>query len=306
MENELQNTLNEIKFILLNRMPKNEEKICLTRGFYAVKKTGATPVTQCFERPLAGLTLQGKKFLTFGSQDYSMIPGSFIVSSIDAPSTATLQDASMQKPYLGMFFYLDRGIIADLSSEITNVSLVSDSSFCASWRMPLNEDVLDAFLRMAKLMGKPQEAQIIGPMIMRELHYRLLTSPQGQCLRSIYLRNGTDSRIFDAVAWLKRNLAGSVSTVKLADMAHMSLSSFHRHFKGITGESPLQYHKKLRLFEAQRQMLVDGKRAAEAAEAVGYESVSQFNREYRRLFGNSPARDINNLKSRFNGEYSSD
>ena len=147
-------------------------------------------------------------------------------------------------------------------------------------------------LRLVELLDRPNQIAVRAPIIMRELHYLLLVGPQGSTLQSLYTHGTQDSHIVQAIAIMKQNIASPLRMDTLARQLSMSISSLHRHFKNITGFSPLQYHKQLRLYEAQRLMLVENERASNAALAVGYESVTQFNREYKRMFGEPQHRDI--------------
>ena len=147
---------------------------------------------------------------------------------------------------------------------------------------------------------------VFAPLILRELHYLLLVGPQSEMLRELYARGARDNRIIDAIRILKKHLNRSISMETLAKKVNMSISSLHRQFKRITGVSPLQYHKRLRLSEAQRLMLAANERADIAAIAVGYESITQFNREYKRMFGEPPRRDVMARKERLRGAKNAD
>ena len=159
-------------------------------------------------------------------------------------------------------------------------------------RLDAEPDLLEGALRLVKLLGKPEQIPMRAPMIMRELHYLLLTGPQGGILRRLHTLGTQNNRIVRAISLLRRNVNAAVRMDDLARQVHMSVSSLHRHFKTVTGLSPLQYHKQLRLYEARRLMLTQHENASGAALAVGYESPTQFNREYKRMFGEPPHRDI--------------
>ena len=153
-------------------------------------------------------------------------------------------------------------------------------------------EFLRTLLRLVELLDRPEQIAVRAPMILRELHYLLLIGPHGQTLKRLHARGSQNSRILEAVAMLKRHISSPVRMDDLARQVNMSLSSLHRHFKQVTGYSPLQYHKQLRLYEAQRLMFMENVQAGTAALTVGYESVTQFNREYKRMFGEPPHRDI--------------
>lgn len=260
-------------------------------GVFAVHKNQPYSCNHCFNKPLAGITIQGAKHIEAGGYNLSLLPGSLLVSCVDIPSVSSLTQASPERPYLSIFAYLDRQIFADLMLEMPPATSGRESGACV-WTKRADCEILDAFARLASLVAQPEKAAILAPLVLREIHYLLLTSPEGAILRNIYMNGGQDGRIAEVIAWLRRNVAEQASMEDLARKAHMSVSSFHRYFKKVTGISPLQYHKKLRLYEARRLMLAESERPSEAALMVGYESATQFNREYRRMFGEPPARDI--------------
>lgn len=257
--------------------------------------------SHCFESPLASLTVHGHKIIHAGPYELATQPGALLVTCVDMPSSSVIQNASPDNPYLGIFINLDRKILADILTELPMPGHIASEQGKSAWIMEADNTFLDAYLRLAKLLASPQHIHILLPLILRELHYLILISPNGSLLHNLYMCGARDNRIIDVIAWLKQNIAAPVAMESLAQMAHMSISSFHRHFKSITGFSPLQYHKKLRLHEAQRLMLAENRRVTEAAAEVGYESITQFNREYRRLFGQPPGRNVSTLKKKLDG-----
>lgn len=160
----------------------------------------------------------------------------------------------------------------------------------------VDPDVLDAFLRLAELNEKPEQIPVLAPMIIREIHYRLLIGPQGERLRMVNTLGTQSNQIAKSITWLRDNYREPLQVDKLARKLNMATSTFHKHFRQVTSLSPLQYQKRLRLYEAQRLMLSENEDAAVAALAVGYESPTQFNREYKRLFGEPPHRHVSRLK----------
>lgn len=267
-------------------------------GAHFFRITSGMYTNACFELPMLVLTVQGRKELRAGTLEFELKPGMAFVNCVDMPSSSAVVDASPLKPYLSLVLPLDRVILADLITEMP-ASMREDSPYGAGvWVMAADFYLLNAFCRLVELAEHPDYAAVLAPLIVRELHFLVLASPNGGLLRHLYTRGARDGRIVDVIAWLKQNVAAQATMEDLARMAHMSVSSFHRHFKAITGLSPLQYHKKLRLHEAQRLMLADNERVSEAAMAVGYESISQFNREYRRMFGEAPRKDVINRLQR--------
>jgi transcriptional regulator GlxA family with amidase domain len=157
---------------------------------------------------------------------------------------------------------------------------------------PMDAEMLDALLRLVAVLDRPDEAPVLGPMIVKEIHFRLLLGPNGSHLRSLHSYGTQKSHVALAVGWLRMNFKEPFRVEELAEKVHMSPSTFHRHFKEITSLSPVQFQKRLRLHEAQRLMLAEDFGIAEVCDAVGYENVAQFTREYKRLFGEPPRRDV--------------
>jgi transcriptional regulator GlxA family with amidase domain len=160
----------------------------------------------------------------------------------------------------------------------------------------VDPDVLDAFLRLVELLDRPEQIPVLAPMIIREIHYRLLIGPQGERLRMINTLGTQSNQIARSITWLKENYREPLQVDELARKVNMATSTFHRHFRQVTTLSPLQFQKRMRLFEAQRRMLVENEDASIAALAVGYESPTQFNREYKRQFGEPPHRNVNQIR----------
>ncbi len=296
-----QEMLSEMRRILLLATSGRERTLEFWHGVKLICRTANLSSKNCFDQPFACLTLQGHKSIQAGPYKFETTSGDLLVTCVDMPSASAIVDASPQHPYLCACVFLDRKILADILAEMPASSAAPAQVDPSAWIMDADAAFLDAFLRLLKLIGKNDHARILAPLVIREIHFLLLTSPHGGCLRSLYMRGARDCRIIDIIAWLKHNLASGISMETLAEMANMSVSSFYRHFKTLTGNSPLQYQKKLRLYEAQRLMLAEDMRVAEAAVTVGYESVTQFNREYRRMFGEPPRRDISRLKNRLTG-----
>lgn len=288
--------LAEIRKIMLNAEAVPLPALC---GVKFVSRSRRSYSQHCFDEPLVFLTVQGHKLIQTGPHEFEAGPGNLLVTCVDMPSTSILLDAGPDNPYLSICVYLDRKILADILAEMAESKPNSEQVEPSAWLMDADACFLDAYLRLARLLENQDHLRILAPLIVREIHFLLLVSQRGGCLHNLYMRGARDSRIIDVISWLKHNLRAPIAMEELAKMANMSISSFHRHFKTLTGFSPLQYQKNIRLYEAQRLMLVEDMRVAEAAITVGYESVTQFNREYRRMFGEPPRRDVSRLKDRF-------
>lgn len=285
--------LREIKRLILEKCPNTHtfESHKIKKVFFSRHDDAGDYTTQCLEQPIAVLGVQGNKIITLGKKEFRLSPGKVLVNCLEIPSSFILTDISPEKPFLSLWFMLDKKILAELSADLPPDKSVPRNPFTYGV-IDAHFDILDAFLRMARVVDKPNDAAVLGALIMRELHYFLLASSLGPLLRGVLLGAQRDNRVLDAIAWLKKNLDKAIPVEALARYVNMSVSSLHRHFKELTGFSPLQYHKRLRLFEAQRLMLAENERADAASQAVGYESVTQFNREYKRMFGEPPRRDV--------------
>lgn len=287
--------LDRLCSLMLAFMPMSGTKESLIPGFFLARNDYPVPSVHCLAFPKLGLIIQGQKLISFGQQEYRVRPGQSIVTCVDTPSASSLIDISPKHPFLSIFFTLNRKIFADLLSEIPSINH-SPLNTPPPYVMETPPDFLETLLRLTELLARPKEAPILGSMILRELHYLLLAGPYGNILRELYMSGSNDNRIIDIISWLKNHVNESFSIEQLAKMVNMSISSLHRHFKSLTGFSPLQYQKRLRLYEAQRLMLAENERADMAAIAVGYESITQFNREYKRMFGEPPKRDVKRRK----------
>ncbi len=208
-------------------------------------------------------------------------------------------EASPEKPYLSLSLSLDTGLIAALASRVPPSGRLP-LSFRGATAQKVEADLLDAFVRLAEAAQQPQPVPVLEELLMREIHYRLLVGPFGGILRTLNTFGSQGHQITRAIAWLRENYRKPLAVEELAGRVNMAPSTFHKYFKGITTLSPLQYQKRLRLGEAQRLMLSQGYDVTQAALSVGYESATQFIREYKRLFGEPPKRNIKNLKETFN------
>jgi len=244
--------------------------------------------------PFVSLILQGEKRLQVGDRAIRYSAGEMFTASFDLPATGEITEASETSPYLAVRLTLDFAAVSELLHQMP------DSDFPATKRgmsvSRVDEALVDAWLRMVRLLTKPQEIGVMAPLVEREILYRLLQGPLGGVLRQAAEVNGHSARIRKALVWLRAHYATAFRIEELAAIAGMSLSAFHRGFRASTGLSPLQYQKHLRLYAARNGLaLRPGNVAAVAADA-GYQSLTQFTREYARLFGEPPARSIRKLR----------
>jgi AraC-like DNA-binding protein len=243
--------------------------------------------------PMLAIVVQGKKAALLGEETHCYDAGQYLVISVDLPLTGFVTHATPEQPYLGFRLTLDPRQFSDMIAQTPDRKEASVRGlFVSNADAPL----LDCALRLTRLLDTPQDLPVLAPMVMREIYYRLLTGEQGEAVRQIATSGSNMQRIAQVIQQMKTDFAKPLRIEDLADQVKMSPSSFHAHFKAVTSMSPLQYQKHLRLLEARRLMLTEPVNAVTAADQVGYESPSQFNREYARMFGAPPIRDITSLR----------
>jgi AraC-like DNA-binding protein len=262
----------------------------------AVSSSTCTPLSGITE-PIFAILVQGKKKAVLGEEIYLYSATEYVVVSIDLPMSAFIVEASPDKPYLGFKLSLDPLQLCDIITSQTSLNISKkENSVRGIFVSTADAPLLDCALRLTKLLDTPQDIPMLAPMIIREIYYRLLMGEQGEPVRQIATSGSNMHRIAEAIQLIKTDFAQTMRVEDLADRVSMSPSSFHYHFKAVTSMSPLQYQKQLRLLEARRLMLAENSDAANAAYQVGYESPSQFSREYSRMFGAPPIRDIERLR----------
>ena len=258
------------------------------RGLGVVRQLHPGELQVAVQKPLIAICLQGRKRVTMGTTSFVYGVGEALVITADVPTTSQILDASPVVPYYALALELDPALLRTLSVE---ADLRAPDA--APVRIELADpDVTDAALRLMRLLDRPAALPVLGESLLREMHYWLLSGRHGAAIRGLGAVDGHAHRIARAVAWIRRDYACALRIADLAAEAGMSESSFHQHFRAITTLSPLQFQKQLRLIEARRLMLADGAGITHAAHAVGYESVPQFTRDYARLFGMPPGRDM--------------
>jgi AraC-like DNA-binding protein len=253
---------------------------------------GKTCATSTLYRPMICLVLQGAKEVTIGSHMLRYDPASYFVATLELPVSGKIVEASPEQPYVCASLALDHDMIAALVPDVPGRPEAQGAGFAVS---PVTSSLLDSWSRLLGLLDTPHDIPVLAPMFEREILYRLLQGPQGNVLRQIARADSRIAQVRQAICWIKAHYDEPLRIEALADLAGMSLASFHRHFKAATAMSPLQYQKKLRLQEARRLLIVNAD-ATRAAYSVGYESASQFSREYARMFGAPPSRDAERLR----------
>lgn len=243
------------------------------------------------------LTVQGSKHVLLGEKEFSYGPGQSLLTTIDLPVSYHITRATATEPYLGIMLKFDASLITQIASRIEDLRPTKTRTFEPIWIQRLDAPVLDAVYRLISLLDEPALLPQLAPLIQQEIVLRLLTGPHAQHLWHLVNATGPTQQIAKSVAWIRQHFAEEIRVEKLSKNANMSPTTFRQHFRAITGMSPVQFQKLLRLQEA-RQLMLDQHMTAGAASAiVGYESASQFNREYRRLFGAPPQHDIRRMQS---------
>lgn len=243
-----------------------------------------------------GVVVQGDKQILLGEEVIGFSPGRSMLTTVDLPLVSHVIEASAQKPFLGLRLTLDTNSVLQVASEMELPVGKKGGSYRALSIEPLDKALLDALIRLVRLMDEPELIPRLAPLIRQEIIVRLLAGPHGAHLRHLVTEGSPGYQIAKAVAWLKQNFAKVLDVDEFAARSHMSPTTFRQHFRAITGVSPVQYQKQLRLQEARQLMLNESIDAGNAGGRVGYESASQFSREYARLFGEPPLRDIQRMR----------
>jgi AraC-like DNA-binding protein len=259
------------------------------------RTTGTCPSCLTYE-PSVAVIAQGRKRVELGTKTFIYKESQFLLTSVDLPIVSQVIEASEEKPFLAMALRLEMPTVRELlvREEIPATTAADSPAMTVGEATP---ELLDAFCRLVDLVATPEDIPFLSGLIQREIFYRILRGPEGARLRAIATSGDQSQRTAKAIAWIRSNYARALRVEELAELAGMGVSTFHHHFRAMTTMSPLQYQKQLRLQAARGRMLVDGLDAASAAYEVGYESASQFNREYSRLFGQPPMRDVRTLRS---------
>nr|WP_033112288.1 AraC family transcriptional regulator [Dickeya dadantii] len=277
---------------------------CLTPipNFTLFRRDVPVPPTTCLVEPSIVLVVQGEKQMLVGGEAYPYNTQRFLITSLDLPANSQVDVASPEKPCLGLTMKFDLRIMAELIAQGSlplPTARVNDRGIGIGTVTPV---LIEPFRRMLDLLDEPGSIPVLAPLIEREIHYRLLMSDQAARLWQIASVGSQGHRVARAIDWLKMNYTATLRIDELAAYVQMSTSSLHHYFRQLTAMSPLQYQKWLRLNEARRLMLNEDFDAASAAFDVGYESPSQFSREYTRLFGAPPKRDIEGLRRKADPE----
>jgi AraC-like DNA-binding protein len=274
-----------------------EKLITEVPGLTLTRRTAPTAPASVTYEPSLAVVAQGRKRADLGRTTFLFDESRFLLTSLDLPVITQVIEASEEAPYLCFLLKLEMPVVRELLSreEIQVTQAPSESPAMATGET--TAELLDACCRLVGLLHTPLDIPFLSGLIQREIVYRILQSAEGARLRAIATLGEQSHRTAKAIAWVRANYVKPLRVEDLAQIAGMGVSTLHHHFRALTAMSPLQYQKQLRLHAARERMLLDGVDAASAAFEVGYESASQFNREYGRFFGQPPMRDIRSLRS---------
>jgi AraC-like DNA-binding protein len=266
------------------------------KGLYLHRSSTTTDALHGSSEPAFCVIAQGSKQVWLGDSVYRYDPAHYLLATVELPIVSRVIEASPERPYLSLRLDLDPALVSSVIVEAGHLPAPNRGDVRAIDVSLLDADLLDATVRLVRLLDSPAEARVLRPLITREIVYRLLMGDQGNRLRHLALLGGHTDRIAEAVERLRKDFNQPLRIESLARDLGMSVSGFHHHFKAVTAMSPLQFQKQLRLQEARRIMLGENLDAASAGYRVGYDDASQFSREYKRMFGQPPLRDVERLR----------
>ena len=266
------------------------------KGVRLHRASSPTELAHGLADPAFAVIAQGSKELYLGNERYRYDPYHYCLGTVDLPVVSQIVEASTERPYLHVRLALDPVLVGSVMVEAGGLSRLDQADVRAINVSSLDGGLLDAVVRLVRLLDSPAEAQVLMPLVTREIVYRLLIGEQGARLRYIAVLGGHTHRITQAIEHLRHAYDKPVRMEDIARELGMSVSSFHHHFKAVTAMSPLQFQKQLQLQEARRLMIGENLDATSAAYRVGYHDASHFNREYKRLFGAPPMRDAERLR----------
>jgi AraC-like DNA-binding protein len=282
----------ELALKIAARTPGEGDAQTAIAGLRLYRRSVCTACISAAFEPSLVVNVQGEKHINVGKTTHVIDGSNFLLTSIDLPVLSKVLKATKEKPILALILRLEMPMVREILSQQEFHTLSEGKEARGMAIGTSSAELLDACCRMLDLLDTPQDIPFLGALLQREVIYRLLTSPQGRHLRAIATLGEQSQRLSKTVEWLRQNYAKPLRVEELAEMARMGVSTLHHQFRSLTAMSPLQYQKQLRLHVARERMVNEGIDAASAAFEVGYESASQFSREYRRFFGMPPMRDV--------------
>jgi AraC-like DNA-binding protein len=286
--------LSELKSLLVRHARPGEPATALA-GVRATISRVPTEAIHCVTGPSLGLVVQGAKRTIVGDRVFEYGAGDFVITSVELPIASRIVHASADRPYLACGLSLAPATIALLLLEAPGIDDIAATP-CGMGVHAAPVELQEALVRLLRLLDAPRDAPVLRPLIEREILWRLLCGPQGGRVRQIGLADSRLAQVSHAIRHIREHYAQSLGVDELAALASMSVSSFHRHFRAVTAMTPIQFQKQIRLQEARTRLLADAADVAAVGFAVGYDSASQFSREYSRMFGAPPGRDVARLR----------
>ncbi|MDH6230260.1 AraC-like DNA-binding protein [Mesorhizobium soli] len=287
--------LPELQRLIARHAPANAAASRVLPNVTLMMATEPTPAVAEVTEPTFALVARGTKRVGLGNCVFDYSTGQYLVVSVDLPLEAYVAEAAAQAPYLGLGFGLRPEAIASLLLDVgAGPTTRADPPGIAVSN--LTDDLIDPVVRLLRLLDRPADIPVLASAIEREILWRLINGAQGDMVRQIGLADSRMAQIGRAIRWLRAHYAETIRIEDLAGIAGMSVTSFHRHFRGVTSMTPIQYQKQLRLQTARSRLMAEAADVAEVGFSVGYDSPSQFSREYRRQFGQSPGRDGRGLR----------
>ncbi|VXC34999.1 AraC family transcriptional regulator CmrA [Pseudomonas sp. 8Z] len=305
LETPLAELSHELARLVERFIPEDGFHLTAISGLKLARATTPSLPMQTVYDPCLCIIAQGSKEVRLGDELYTYDPLNYLVASVVLPVTGRVVEASPERPYLGLAIEIDPALISSLLAEMPPLPAPDAAAKRALFFDRLDPRLLDAVIRLLRLLETPRDIPMLAPLALREIFYRMLHSPQGHRLHEVVIADSQGQRISRAIEWLRRNFDKPLRIEELAREVNLSPSTLHHRFKAVTAFSPLQYQKQLRLQEARRLMLSENLEASAASYRVGYESPSQFSREYSRLFGAPPQRDIARLRQTMQSQVAS-
>jgi AraC-like DNA-binding protein len=268
-------------------------------SLFFIRKSAATEPLYRVYKPSFCVIVQGAKEVMLGKERFNYGPGDYLVSSVGLPVSGQVMKASSDSPYLALKLEFTLSQILEVLSVYDIPSSKKENTKRGMFVCQIETSLLDAVLRLVRLLDHPEDIPILGPLFTKEILYRILKGQDGATLEQIVIEGSSANRINNVIDHITNNYDQPFRIEELAEIGNMSISSIHRHFKEVTAMSPIQFQKQLRLQEARRLLLTEPTDAADVAFRIGYESPSQFSREYSRLFGFPPREDVNRMREKY-------
>ncbi|ETT49764.1 AraC family transcriptional regulator [Paenibacillus sp. FSL R7-269] len=287
--------LQQLAALILRHAPSAGTRQTLIPSLQLMHATDAAEPLESVYKPSICVVAQGAKAATLSGETFHYDPSTYLVTSVELPINGRITGATSEHPFLGIKLSFDPGTILEIVKEMADSPLAPGETSLGITVARTSEPLLEAIVRLIQLLDAPQDIPVLSPLVIREILYRVLQSDQGAHLHQFAIIGSHAHRIAEAIQVITKQYDQSLIVEQLAESVNMSTSAFHKHFKRVTAMSPLQYQKVIRLQEARRLMLTESLQASDAAFRVGYESPSQFSREYTRQYGRPPVSDVQGI-----------